>query len=398
VPAPAVINIAMAGPDRDSGRHRRFGPVLALRHQATLAVLVGRAALVLCVLAALGAAVPSLAHGDPGPCGGTCPTPPPPPSNPRGDRVGCDDCSPPKRKLVTVYRSTYAYSTPYLDAARRQPIKAASYVATCEAYSSSAGRYGTRWWSRLSSGVWVNNGDLRGGVKMGIGDCAAPPNDHGSTGNPRGQGCDCGPESQTDKLYGVKHLSGRRKKVVDFMERYAREKDVEAYKRKYGWAGPDCTHFASEALLWAGWPEVDGGHQGGHDRKTLMDPDQWWRVNEGTPIKAGSADPFFGRSKRNATLTFTVAEFLFQYLKGREVSGQVHRVADARALDYGDLMQVDEDGDGLMNHTVVVTSFDADGWPKYSQHSNNKADEPLLNGLRKRGYRWFYWHLDDLDR
>lgn len=163
-----------------------------------LAQVVTVMALMVAVIAALGTAA-GPAHAVPlGQCDGPCPTQttPPPPPPPRG----CFDCNSgatkpkPKPKLVTVYHRSYAYSTPYLNARTRHPVRPTTYVATCEAYSSSAGRYGNRWWSRMREGTWVNNGDLRGGVKMGIGDCAAPPND----GQPRGgrRGCDdCSPRA-----------------------------------------------------------------------------------------------------------------------------------------------------------------------------------------------------------
>lgn len=76
-----------------------------------------------------------------------------------------------KGGFVTVYHTTYAYSTPSL-AYPRHLVRPGTYLATCEAYSSSTGRYyHNHWWSRTNEGTWINNGDLRGGVKMGIGDC-----------------------------------------------------------------------------------------------------------------------------------------------------------------------------------------------------------------------------------
>lgn len=137
-------------------------------------------AVVIAVIAALGTAA-GPAHAVPiGPCDGACstqtvPAPPPPP---------------PAQKLVTVYHSTHAYSTPYLNARSRHPLTPATYVAICEANSGSRGPYSNPWWTRLRNGTWVNNGDLRGGAKMGIGDCPAPANDGAS--QPRGgrQGCD----------------------------------------------------------------------------------------------------------------------------------------------------------------------------------------------------------------
>jgi hypothetical protein len=118
------------------------------------------AALAALAATALGVAGAGPARGDPGPCGGNCP------------------------KRVTVYRDTFAYSTPYFDARSRHPLaKGTSYVATCEARSSSSGRYDNHWWSRLREGTWVNNGDLVGAEKMQLGDCPAPADD----GSPAGR-------------------------------------------------------------------------------------------------------------------------------------------------------------------------------------------------------------------
>jgi len=90
------------------------------------------ALLALIALSALGGAAVSPAHAKPiGPCDGPCPPKPPPASTPKPT---------PKPKLVKVYRSTYAYSTPYRNARRRYPLRPTTYIATCEAYSSSAGR------------------------------------------------------------------------------------------------------------------------------------------------------------------------------------------------------------------------------------------------------------------
>ena len=170
-------------PRHTSGRQRSTTLGHTARHprHRWRVVLAGRATLLLLVLAALGAASPGPAHADPGPCGGTCvtsPKPPPPPNDPRR----CADCNSgatkPNQRYVTVYRKTRAYSTPYLNALKSKPLPAAIYPATCEANSGSRGRYSNPWWSRLRDGYWINNGDLNGRAKTGIGDCAAvPPND-----------------------------------------------------------------------------------------------------------------------------------------------------------------------------------------------------------------------------
>jgi hypothetical protein len=88
----------------------------------------------------------------------------------------CEGSCQPPRQVTVVYRAAFAYSTPYLNARSRHAVRPASYVATCEAYSS-AGRSGTRWWSRMHEGTWVNNADLHGGARMGLPSCVAPGND-----------------------------------------------------------------------------------------------------------------------------------------------------------------------------------------------------------------------------
>jgi hypothetical protein len=140
------------------------------------------AALMVTVIAALGAGA-AAAHAVPlGRCDGPCrpQTTSPPSGDPRGGRVGCDDCSAPaaKQKVVRVYRGdSSAYSTPYFNARSRHPLRPGTYIATCEANSGARGRFSNPWWSRLREGTWVNNGDLRGGAKMGLGVCKAPPSD-----------------------------------------------------------------------------------------------------------------------------------------------------------------------------------------------------------------------------
>jgi hypothetical protein len=168
-------------------------------HSIKLAVLVRRAALSVLAIAALCAASAGPAQARPiGRCDGPCPKPP---TQKQSDPRRCADCNSgatnykekqnrnQNQKLVRVYRSTRAYSTPYLDALKSRPLAATSYVAICEANSGSRGRTGNPWWSRLADGYWVNNGDLKGPARMGIGTCAPPPNDAQPSRGGR-KGCD----------------------------------------------------------------------------------------------------------------------------------------------------------------------------------------------------------------
>ena len=155
-----------------------------------LAMLLRGVALALLTIVALGSsAVGSVEARPAGACDGPCP---PPPKQPASDPRSCSDCNSgatkPKQRYVTVYRKTRAYSTPYLDALASKPLAAAIYPATWEANSGSRGRYSNPWWSRLRNGYWVNNGDLKGPAKMGIGNCPPPRNDRQPRGGRRG--CD----------------------------------------------------------------------------------------------------------------------------------------------------------------------------------------------------------------
>ena len=127
-----------------------------------------------------------------------------------------------------MYRNSYAYSTPYLNARRRHPIKPGRYVATCEANSGSRGRHANPWWSRMREGTWVNNGDLRGGAKMGIGYCAAPRSDAAQPSRDGRQGCDdCTPTSPT----ADPRFSTVLKYIYDEIQANTRSRDVRDIRR-----------------------------------------------------------------------------------------------------------------------------------------------------------------------
>jgi len=175
----------------------------------TIARAAALIALMTAVIAAFGSAAGPANAKPLGQCDGPCvtQTTPPPPADSRGGEVGCHDCdrhATSKQKRVTVYRTTRAYSTPYLNALKSRSLRATKYVATCEANSGSRGRHSNPWWTRLADGYWVNNGDLRGRAKMGIGDCAAPSNDNHIARNPRGHGCDCDPPTPSNSESGSK--------------------------------------------------------------------------------------------------------------------------------------------------------------------------------------------------
>jgi hypothetical protein len=109
-------------------------------------------ALSVLAVTAVGAAATGPAQARPiGPCDGPCP-------------------------IVTIARPTFAYSTPYLDARTKHPVRPATYVAICEA-QGGPGPNGNRRWTRMREGTWVNNDDIS--RRTGRVGCTtpAPPSD-----------------------------------------------------------------------------------------------------------------------------------------------------------------------------------------------------------------------------
>lgn len=82
--------------------------------------------------------------------------------------------------MVYVYHATHAYSSPYFSARSSHPVRPGYYIVSCEAKSgSSRAPYYNPYWVHTNEGTWINNGDLSGRIKMGVGDCPAPGNDSG---------------------------------------------------------------------------------------------------------------------------------------------------------------------------------------------------------------------------
>ncbi|GAA2887670.1 hypothetical protein Acy02nite_82330 [Actinoplanes cyaneus] len=175
----------------------------------------------------------------------------------------------------------------------------------------------------------------------------------------------------------VKDYHGKRKAARDFARQWAGASEA-TWEDRYGTAGDDCTHFVSQALLTAGYPEM--GEPSildpiGFDR-AVNDDGTWWRVNEDSPIRAGGLDG--GYVKRNASGTFTLAPRLANHFALRSIYGLAQQVSDPRLLDYGDviLMETNNHGPGI-DHAVIVTGFDATGYPLVSERSDPAVDKSL---------------------
>lgn len=147
---------AAADPQRPLGRNHTKEEVMSeLNASPKRRARATKAVLALLAVTALGAASAGPAQAEPrGPCDGACPR-------------------------ATVLYNTRAFSTPYLNARTQVPQKAGIVTVECETRGAPAGRRNHPWWSRMSGGRWIHNGDLQGGQlgKRGIRYCPAPAND-----------------------------------------------------------------------------------------------------------------------------------------------------------------------------------------------------------------------------
>lgn len=114
-------------------------------------------------------------------------------------------------------------------------------------------------------------------------------------------------------------------------------------------AGGDCTNFVSQALKAGGWKHVPG---------YTYDFTKWFGNNE------IQSDSFVG-----------VNEFSWFALSSKRVTG----LANVYQMDIGDVLQMDFDKDGSKDHTMIVTSRNAQGVPFVTYHSTNTYNRSVAS-------------------
>jgi hypothetical protein len=136
--------------------------------------------------------------------------------------------------------------------------------------------------------------------------------------------------------------------------------------------GGDCTNFVSQCLLAGGW-RMDY-------RATGYDTEWWYRKL--------STQPYDGDQRDWWSCTWSLPSLAILYLSlhfGRRYD-LLARPSRARLLRLGDVIFYDWDGDGLYDHSVIVTRR-VNGWP-YVTYRTLKPLEPIRNAywrLRFRG-------------
>lgn len=115
-----------------------------------------------------------------------------------------------------------------------------------------------------------------------------------------------------------------------------------------GTQGGDCTNFVSQAMRAAGWPDV-----GGYSNRTGYSA--WWY------------------DWLTQTYTWVNAHYFYVWTSNNRAS----RADNVYNLDPGDVLQMDFNADGDIDHTTVVTKKDSNGMIYLSYHTSNSLDKPF---------------------
>lgn len=128
-------------------------------------------------------------------------------------------------------------------------------------------------------------------------------------------------------------------------------------------SGHDCTNFVSQAVRAGGWPYVSGWYRS---------DDAWWY---GWPI---------------ASWTWAGAHNWFSFTYNRP-RGYIARYFSN--MSPGDILQVDWQRDGTIDHSMIVTKKDSLGTIYLTYHSNPTRDRSITDILRQYPTSAYYgWH------
>lgn len=128
--------------------------------------------------------------------------------------------------------------------------------------------------------------------------------------------------------------------------------------------GGDCTNFVSQAVLAGGWPQVLG----------------WYRSNS-----------VWWYNFSNQSWTWINAHRWYLFTRQRPRASALSNVS---ALVPGDILQVDFDRDGSIDHSIIVTRKDNRGTVYLTYHTNNTRDKPFWDFYSThRNANYYAWRL-----
>ncbi|WP_264987755.1 amidase domain-containing protein [Lysinibacillus piscis] len=131
----------------------------------------------------------------------------------------------------------------------------------------------------------------------------------------------------------------------------------------------DCTNYISQCLLAGGAPM-----RGAPNREK-----GWW-------LQRG-----------NWSFSWSVAHSLRWYLEGSTTGLKGRRVQYAEQLELGDVIFYDFQGDGRIDHSVIVTSIQ-NGIPYVNAHTSDSINRSYLyedSTAYTPNMTYFFYHIDD---
>lgn len=130
----------------------------------------------------------------------------------------------------------------------------------------------------------------------------------------------------------------------------------------------DCTNFISQCLAAGGWTET------------------------GSTLNRTQSDVWFYNSLGESLTSYTWAgannHYQFHKVSGRSTMGTY-----TGQLRLGDILQVDFTGDGVVDHTVIVSKEDSTGADYVSYHTTNTLNKPLSQFISACGTsaKFYVW-------
>lgn len=130
--------------------------------------------------------------------------------------------------------------------------------------------------------------------------------------------------------------------------------------------GGDCANFVSQCLRAGGWP-MDY-------RESAMNKEWWYR-------RVGS-DRFDADDNDWWSCSWTIADLNFRYMRANGGQGLnlLRNPRLARTLRLGDTIYYDWEGDGVLNHSAIVTGHNRRGQPLVT-YRTLRPRRPVRNAL-----------------
>lgn len=141
------------------------------------------------------------------------------------------------------------------------------------------------------------------------------------------------------------------------------------YNPEFPKFGVDCTNYISQCLL-----------AGGAPMRGFPNREQGWWIKDG-----------------NWSFSWSVSHSLRWYLAGSDRGLTAKQAGSAGELAPGDVISYDFEGDGVFNHTTIVTSV-RDGVPYVNAHTYNVKGR---HWAYKDSYAWrpeakyIFWKIND---